>query len=191
MPNCDFYAAGNDLRDILECVLVELKCDIYELSSAPGSPCAQFHCLEDFGVLYGFSEWSELNRTLLLQLHSHDAGGSVNLKETVLMNPASPDKAKVYSTEGWGLVQLYLMPPRKGGLSPSHTNHNSEARAMNWASTCPEMGSPAAWNWQAVVNFSRRLNTFIRKQSVSKIGSRVVLPVAEYMRAEGLQFWPN
>ncbi len=191
MPNCDFYASGDDHRDILQFVFGELNCDVYELGSQPGCPCAKFHSLEEICSAYGFSEWSQLNRTILLQLHPSDAKGSVSFKETILKYPSSPDKLKVYATEGWGLVQLYLEPARKGTLRPSHTSHNSETRAMNWASTSPHLGPPNAWNWPAVTSFSRRLSAFIRKRSVSKFGSRVVLPVAEHMRSEGLQFGPN
>ena len=190
MPNFDFFAAGDDHRAVLEFVFNELKCDVYELSSEPGCSCAQFRSSEEIMSLYGFTDWSELNRSILLQLHPHEAGGEVTFKETILKYPASPDKAVKYSSQGWGLIQLYLEPPRRGVLQSSHTNHNSETRANTWHSTITDMGSPSAWNWAAVSRFSRQLNSFIRKSAVDKIYSQVVMPQARAMRASGLKFWP-
>lgn len=44
------------------------------------------------------------------------------------------------------------------------------------------MGDPAEWDWAVVNSFSRKLNRFIRKCGVHKIGSREVLPCAsEFM----------
>lgn len=190
MPNCDFYAVGDDHRAILKFVFDELACDVYELGSEPGRTCAQFRSLDEIMSLYRFTDWAEQNRSLLLQLHPHDAGGKVTFKETILKYPASPDKAVTYSSQGWGLIQLYLQPPRKGILQNSHTNHNSETRAHNWHSTITDMGNPSEWNWPAVNRCSRRLNSFIRKSAVDQVHSQVVLPQAQSMRASGLKFWP-
>ena len=62
-----------------------------------------------------------------------------------------------------------------GDVIHSHTNHNSEKRAVKWQKTYPEMGKAEEWNWQEVNKVSRQLNSHIRKRAVSKIGTRPVL----------------
>jgi hypothetical protein len=126
-----------------------------------------------------------------LQIHAKDGGGRVDLKRIHLLNAASPDVAFRYTTQGWGLIQLFLEAPRKGLLSPSHTNHNSERRATAWREAIDDMGEPDEWDWKAVTAFFRRLNNFIRKNSVAKEGSRVVLPAAQRAKSQGIAFSIN
>lgn len=82
-----------------------------------------------------------------------------------------------YRVSGWGLIQLYLggMNENEKTLIHSYTNHNSEKRAIKWQETSPEMGRADKWDWQEVNKVSRNLNSYIRKLSVSKIGSRPIL----------------
>lgn len=190
MPNCDFFACGEDHRLILEHLLDEGNCDIYELASSPGQACRTFSALADFEGHYEITDWRDISRSMYLQLHPHSAGGRVQFKQTKLTFPPAPDKTFTCSTGGWGLVQLYLEAPRRGCLSSSHTNHNSETRAGNWQEICPELGDPGDWNWAEVNGFSRRLNAFIRKQAVDKIKSQVVLRHAAAQRASGMKLWP-
>ena len=191
MPNCDFYALGEDHRTVLEFLLTQCDCTIYELCSEPGREVAQFQDLSDFQKIFGFSEWSVIPRTMHLQIHAKEGGGRVHQKRINLVNANSPDVAFRFKTEGWGLIQLYLLAPRKGSLSPSHTNHNSETRATTWRHTIDDMGDPNEWDWRAVTAFSRRLNNFIRKTSVAKEGSRLVLPAAQQARSQGVGFSLN
>ena len=188
MPNCDFYALGEDHRLVLDFLLGQCNCNIYELSSDPGREVAQFRTLNDFQSIYAFDDWSSIPRTMHLQIHSVDAGGSVHQKRINLVNAHSPDSAFRFKTQGWGLIQLYLEAPRKGSLSPSHTNHNSENRATTWRDTIHDMGDPGAWDWKEVAAFSRSLNNFIKKSSIAKEGSRVILPNAHEARSRDISF---
>lgn len=190
MPNCDFFACGEDHRLILEFLIADGQCDLWELSSLPGEECRKFESLDDFERRYGFSDWNSINTTMHLNLYPHNAGGQLNLRRVDLKSASAPDKAFRINAEGWGMVQLYLEAPRKGFLWSSHTNHNSETRARNWASTVIDMGDPSEWNWTVVNSFSRRLNSFIRKSAVDKVHSHVVLPKAYAMRSTGMGFWP-
>jgi hypothetical protein len=190
MPNCDFYACGEDHRLILEFLIADGQCDLWELYSDPGEECQKFESLDDFSAKFGFRDWNSINTTIHLNLYPHNAGGRLSFRRIDLKSVPAPEKAFRFSAEGWGMVQLYLEPPRKGILQQSHTNHNSETRAKTWHSTIPDMGDPVEWNWSAVNSFSRRLNSFVRKSAVDKVKSQVVLPCAHSMRATGLKFWP-
>lgn len=177
MPNCDFFAYGDDHRVILEHIFRTMPCRIFELASEVDTELAEFHSLADIEHRYQINDWShDQHQTLHLQLYAEGADGYVNFRR-VDLNPKKCDGATYrYSCNGWGLIQLYLESPRNSILRNSHTNHNSETRAHNWATTYPDMGDPASWNWAVVNSFSRKLNRFIRNSGVEKRGSRVILP---------------
>jgi hypothetical protein len=189
MPNCDFYAVGDDHRAILEFLIEDGSCRIFEMYSPFGQRVKEFHNLTDFRARYDFRDWHlGCNESILLQLYAHDSSAKVAF-ERIELDPKRCQGATFrYKTVGWGLVQLYLEPVRRNKLHSSHTNHNSEKRARAWEETSPELGPVARWNWKSVTSFSRRLNSFIRKLAVFKIGSRVVLPQADALRNQGVIF---
>ena len=48
------------------------------------------------------------------------------------------------------------------------------------------LGPVSAWNWPAVTSFSRRLNRYIHKLAIAKIGSYAVLPFAAQLKKSGI-----
>ena len=183
MPNCDFFAFGDDHRVILAHIFDALPCRIFELSSRFDSELAEFTCVADFEHHFDISDWSiGRHPTLHLQILAADAGGTFNARRITLDSAKCDGATFRYSCDGWGLIQLYLESPHQNDLRASHTNHISATRAGNWSSTYPEMGNPSDWNWDVVNSFSRKLNRFIRKCGTYKQGSRAILPcAAEYM----------
>jgi hypothetical protein len=179
MPNRDFFALGEDHRQVLDHVFTEGACRVFELYSPFDTELAEFKSVADIEARCKIDDWSVPDREiLLLQLHPHDAAGKLVI-ERIELNPRKCKGATFrYSCNGWGLVQLYLESVRRGALHPSHTNHNSPKRAAAWSSTYPDLGSPEAWNWNEVIAFSRRLNRHIDKLAVAKIDSQRVLPRA-------------
>ncbi|WP_035606529.1 hypothetical protein [Haloferula sp. BvORR071] len=186
MPNCDFYALGQDHLGILSHLLEAGECDIYELSSRSGQETLCFKTLADFEARYLIpaGDWTQVPETIHLQLHVRAAGGTVHHRRIQFTDTPS----FCYSTEGWGLIQLYLRAPLRERLGPSHSNHNSAIRATTWRKTIKDMGDPDSWDWPLLTSFSRRLNSFIRRQAVAKQGSRVILPAAAEAKAKGLEF---
>lgn len=179
MPNCDFFACGDDHRLILDHLFSTMPGRIFELASEFETEIAEFRSLSDVERRYQINDWSQgQHPTLHLQLYAEGADGNVQFRRDDLNPKTCKGATYRYSSHGWGLIQLYLESPRNGTLRNSHTNHNSETRAHNWATTYPELGDPTEWNWAVVNAFSRKLNRFIRKSSVEKRGSRVVLPQA-------------
>jgi len=188
MPNCDFYAAGTDHRAVLEFVLSQGAADIYELASRFDQPLRRFRSLADFEEHFSISEWTlGAAEPIHLQLHPRGAKGNF-LARRIDLNPKSCKGATCrYEARGWGLVQLYLEPPRNGRLENSHTNHNSQERAIAWATTARDLGDPSDWDWEGVASFSCRLNRFIRSLAVAKTGSRVILAQAAALQKQGVQ----
>ncbi len=187
MPNCDFFAMGDDHRLVLDYLFEQMPGEVFELSSALDSELRKFESVDHLAGCYGIDDWADpSNPSLQLQLHAAEAGGRVNLSR-IDFDPEKFDGGKFrYSCEGWGLVQLYLENPLRGVLRPSHSNHNSEKRASRWAGTSDDqLGDPAEWNWKAVTAFSAKLNRFIRKTAVEKDGSKAVLPAASGFSRRG------
>ena len=179
MPNCDFYAVGLDHRAILEHLILQADCDLFESSSRADSELKQFHSIADFERHFSITDWRQgAIESISLLLYPRDANGAL-VKRRINFKPNSSHGATFkFCMEGWGLVQLWLEPIRNGSCSLSNTNHNSKKRAEAWSSTSARLGDPLDWDWKCVESFSRRLNRFIHKMAVCKEGSHPALPMA-------------
>jgi hypothetical protein len=61
----------------------------------------------------------------------------------------------------WGLISVQVASPDLG--IASNIGANSEARAIKWSSTYPEMEPPSVWNWSAVKKHQSRLKRVLKK----------------------------
>ena len=183
MPNCDFYAVLEDIELILEYVLRESEAAVYESYSSYGQDLIEFRSIEEVKHRYPLGLCNGKAPSVLLQLLPKGAGRLV--VEKIKLNPEHCEGATFrYCASGWGMIQLYFGGVGPDGIVLSHTNHNSEKRALKWESTyINALGPASAWNWGKVESTSRRLNTFIRKAAVAKEGSHPVLPAAAVAKA--------
>ena len=182
MPNLDFYASGQDHRDILDLVFTRGEFRVFELTSKPDQEIVEFSQADQVFSHYARGE------SLLLQLLPIQSQGTAVFRRYSLNAGALGSATFRYVCEGWGLIQLYLESPRQNQLRPSHTNHNSLARALRWAPTYPEWGDPNLWQWPEVLRSSRRLLRGISKLAVSKRGSR---PILEHAQLSGAKLLPH
>lgn len=187
MPNCDFYALDGDFALVLDFVFRQDEWELHELSSEHDHSVRVFRSTRD--VLAGCA----LGRGLCcFQLYSPEMAGRPIHRRIDLKPGAVPGATHRFSTEGWGLVQLYFGFMRPGaGLTHSHTNHNSLVRAEAWSPHRSELGSPDEWDWAGVARVSGRLVRFIRKQGVAKFGPRPVLPGADRAVRAGASLQAN
>ncbi|MBM4781216.1 MAG: hypothetical protein GQE15_26315 [Archangiaceae bacterium] len=183
MPNCDFYAAGDDFHLIVDFVLRETSCRVFELTSRPNTRVREFRSADALvSIRRAGAPWPPL-----LVLWPVSANPNVRFRR---VNVAAQGRRRAWwreEPEGWGLIQLYLVGPRGRSLSPSHTNHNTAERAARWRSTYPDLDAPSSWDFGAVTRESSRLNRFIRSQAVLKYGSRPVLPGAAALFEAGVE----
>lgn len=180
MPNCTFYAYGDDHRVVIDYVL-SLPCDLYDMSPPPNTPIAPFKSISEIEHRFNIKDWSlGSHPNLVFQIYSHDAGGKIVEKKLVAEDGATFS----CKGEGWGLIQLYLGGIFREKLRESHTNHNTQKRATKWEQNYPELGDVNDWDFSAVTSLSRKLNRFIRKVAVRKTGSRVVMDSASRFAPE-------
>lgn len=182
MPNCDFYAAGDDVGLIVEFVLRETSCRIFESYSVVGRRLREFTSFDEFAAL----QKAPNERVHLLSLWPMSANENPRIRRFGVSLKGQPRSWRE-TPEGWGLIQLQFFGVRGRSLSPSHTNHNTAARAAKWYPTYPELGKPSAWDFAAVMRESSRLNRFIRSLAVDRLGSRVVLPGAAALFEVGVE----
>ena len=187
MPNCDFYATGNDINQIVGFIFSELDCRVFESDSIFGKDLKEFKSLDELKRHYPIGKCKKNGYSALLQMWPVNASETVFIKKIKLDPKSCNGFAHRYRIEGWGLIQLYLGGRSELGLVHSHTNHNSKKRAEKWATTLNELGSPKKWDWKEVTRISSKLNRQIRKLSINKIGGRPVLQEAEECLSRGIK----
>ena len=190
MPNLDFYSAHDDHEPIVELVFQSREFRVFEMHSKPDREIVEITGAAHLKEHFRFESWTNAP-TIHLQLLAVSSGGLPTFRRINLKPGALGNATFRYSCEGWGLIQLYLETPRDGYLRNSHTNHFSPKGASGWAEVdTAGKQSPTSWDWSEVQNASRRLNSFIRRHAVEKIGSRPILPIAQELRTKGLTFLP-
>jgi hypothetical protein len=190
MPNCDFYAAGEDLRCVVEMVLAEPGCRLFESYSEFDRPLREFGSWSELAAAYPIGTCRSRGDSVLLQVWPTMACADVTIDRQAL-NPRTCDGATWRErVVGWGMIQLYLGGVAPEGLVDSHTNHNSEQRALAFEPFhAVQMAPVAAWDWKEVVRTSSRWNRRLRGPlAVARHGSRPVLAQAAALHSTGLPF---
>ena len=174
MPSCSFYATGDDFGRILDFIFDQLGWALVESASRHDLPLRHFTSRSDLTDAFDLAVTDAY-----LLLHAPSMGPAI-MERSITFKPGYVPGARGRTdAEGWGLIQLYLMAPRKGLIRPSQTGHNSAARSHAWESTAGgRLGPVDAWDWREVERISARLNRKIRSLAVGKDGSRVILPAA-------------
>lgn len=183
MANFDFYALGDDLRDLIQFVFSETNVVIYELSSQFDCEVRQFRSLPELEVVFQLGAY----RAGHLQLWSPSVMAQPVIRRITLTGV--PGHTFRFAVEGAGLMQLYLDGIRDGVIYHSHFGHWNEAgareRSMHPADDC---------DWPALRKLSGRIQRYIRgRLSSAKLYSRPVLRqcLAAVQQGAGLWFGPD
>ena len=184
MPQCYFYATESDFEPVLRFVFDELNCRVFETYSKPEKELREFNSFEAVANSWRLGDSSISPKWSQLSLWPVAASTMVKINRIALNASADMGTHRFY-VQGWGLISLHLSGVTDAGLGPTRTDHSSEKRAMKWATVNPEMGEPAAWDWDLVTLTSAKLNRRIRSLAVAKRESRPVLPAAHSLFATG------
>lgn len=185
MPNCDFYGTIKDHEPILDFLYSNAECDIYELGSEPSCELRQFRSTQEVLSLFDIPYPNGKKRhTVHLQLYVNGTGPEFKPTRINLDPDLCNGHTYRYSANGKGLVQLHLSTLDDTSLHSSHTNHFSHKGAERWSDGSGDLGDASSWDFKAITSFSSKLNRFIRKMKVAKIGGRVLLP-------GGLKSWDD
>lgn len=186
MANLDFYAVEQDISDVLDFVLSETDCKIFESYSEFGEELREFKSVSEILEAYN----SKSVGTFLLELWSPLVSSKVDFKKIVLDPQKCNGAMHCFRIEGWGLMQLYFGRIQNNEIEHSHFGHNSEKRARKWESTyLDELDSVDDWNWTLLKKISDKIQYHIRKKlAISKANSRYILSTAFKKHSEGYHF---
>jgi hypothetical protein len=183
----NFYADRKDKLELLEFIFNETDLRVFDLSSLPGKRIWEYTSAKEIDEKFDLKNGGSNSATF--QLWTSRYKGDILFRKIELDPKYSKEYNYRYSTEGWGLIQLYFGGLKNGNLYYSHIGHFNEKGAQNWESTNAFNGKVASWDWKEIEKSSRALKYQIQKKmSVSKIGSTDVMADAEILKNSDVSF---
>ena len=183
----NFFADKTDKLKILEFIFKETDLKIYDLSSIPGLAICEYRNVDEI-----FSKLDLVNGdkfAVTFQLQSPRHKGKPIFRKIDLDPKHSNGQTFRYSTDGWGLIQLYFGGLKDNELNQSHIGHFNEKGAYKWEESNSLNGKVSAWDWTEIQTSSRKLKYQIHnKLAMRKIGSLSVLEGADNLAKQGVAF---
>lgn len=173
MPDFALYATARDLCRLLERLVDETGCRLYD-SYGDDRPVREYDSAEALAAALGTSDSAP---------GEEDAGTHVHLRLWTPAMRARPLIRRVERVhrrrtayrelcEGWGLLVLV-----GEGLS-THVSWNSRTRALRLEGSYRELGPVDAWDWSGVQASADALVRVARALAVERVGKVPVLPGA-------------
>jgi hypothetical protein len=179
MATLNFYALGDDARQLLEFLYLETDVVVYELGSRPNCDLRRFDSVAEVAKAYELGGY----RTVHLKLWSPSVMAPPVIERIQVTKV--PEPYFRYDVRGVGLIQLYLDGMREGAIHYSHFGHWNEAGAKQ-RSTCPASDC----NWPALRKLSGKIRRHIRgKLAAAKLRACPVLHQAFAMLQQGHGLW--
>jgi hypothetical protein len=175
----DFYADENDIARILDYIFTETDLILYELASNYGQEIKSFRETSEVLKNYHFCNSNQSSETF--QLWTPKFEGDLVIRKVELNPKFCHGHTFRYSTEGWGLIQLYFGVRKKEKLPFSHIGHQSEKRALLWQDiNNNNLGKVDKWNWKEVETTAKKIKYQIHnKMSIRKLNRYGVLQGAD------------
>lgn len=183
--NYNFFADKTDKLKILDFIFRDTDLHVYDLSSPYGQEICEYKTVDEVSSKFDLDNGDKFAVTFQLWSPSHK-GQPVFRKIDLEPNHAKGHTFR-YSTDGWGLIQLYFGGLKNHELNQSHIGHFSEIEALKNETTTTFNGKVNAWDWTEVQATSRKLKHQIQnKLAIRKIGSFGVLPGADHLERQGV-----
>jgi hypothetical protein len=132
---------------------------VVEAYSAFDAELCQFNSAKEL-VGYVLAQRELPGSSAQLAVYYPEMGGGL-VQTRIELNPTKcQGHSYRYTATGWGLISVHL----SWSESPvgSLISANTQKRARAWASTSPELGSPAEWDWESVGRHLRRLRRVLK-----------------------------
>ncbi|UYN87567.1 MAG: hypothetical protein KIT51_05000 [Cyclobacteriaceae bacterium] len=182
----DFYADKSDKIEILNFIFRETDLQIFDCDSAFGQEINEYKTTDDINLKFDLESGGQFATTF--QLWTPRFKGDLNFRKVDLDPKHCNGHTFRYSTDGWGLIQLYFGGLKNNELNRSHIGHQSEKRALTWETNNKEMGRVNKWDWKEVEQTGRKLKYQINKMAVRKINTFGVLIGADKLEGQGIKF---
>jgi hypothetical protein len=182
----DFFAAKEDKLVILDYIFKNTDLHVYDLASPYGQDICEYRAVDEISSKFDLYNGDKFAITFQLWTPRHK--GKPIFRKIDLDPKHCPGNTFRYSTEGWGLVQLYFGGVNNNELNQSHIGHFSEKGALKWEDTNKTNGLVSLWDWSEIQITSRKLKYLIHnKLAIRKIGGLGVLPGANQLEIKGLK----
>lgn len=181
----NFFADKADKLKVLEFIFKNTDLLVYDLSSAYGQDISQYKTIDEISSKFDL-EIDEFGTTFQLWTPRHK--GKPIFRKIDLDPKHCNGHTFRYSTEGWGLIQLFFGGMKNNELKHSHIGHFNENGALKWEDTNKINGLVNSWDWTEIQVSSRKLKYQIHnKLATTKIGSLGVLQGAEKLEMQGIK----
>ncbi|TWI80641.1 hypothetical protein IQ13_3320 [Lacibacter cauensis] len=185
--NYDFFADKADKLQLLEYIFSETDLQVYDLGSPYGQEISNYKSVDEISSKFDLSNGDKFAVTF--QLWSPRHKGQPIFRKIDLDPKRCNGHTFRYSTDGWGLIQLYFGGLKNNKLNQSHIGHFNETGALKNEGINKFNGSVSSWDWTEIQTTSRRLKYQIHnKLATRKIGGFGVLPGADRLEKEGVKF---
>lgn len=182
----DFYADKTDKLSVLDFIFNQTDLQVFDLTSPYGQEIFQFKSSEEIATKFDLVNGGKFGVTFQLWTPRHK--GKPVFRKVDLDPKHCNGHTFRYSTDGWGMIQLYFGGIKNNILSQSHIGHFSEAGAAKWEGTNKFNGSVNDWDWKEVQATSKKLKRYIHSQLAEKrLGSIDVLLGASKLQGQGIE----
>jgi len=183
--NYNFFADKADKLEILEFIFKETDLRVYDLGSPYGQEICQYNTVEEISSKFDLENGDKFAVTFQLWTPRHK--GKPIFRKVELDPKHCKGHTFRYTTEGWGLIQLYLGGLKNNELKHSHIDHWNEKGALKWENTNHVNEPVSSWDWTEIQATFRKLKYHIlNKLATRKIGSFGVLNGADKLSKKGI-----
>jgi hypothetical protein len=181
----NFYAAKTDKLKILDYIFRETDLHVFDLYSASGEEICAYKSADQIAAKYDLENGSNFAVTFQLWTPRHK--GKPVFRKIELDPKRCKEDTFRYSTNGWGMIQLYFGGVKNNLLHPSHIGHFNEKGASQKEGANNVNGTVSEWDWKEIQATANKLKYHIHKKlALSKIGTIDLLSGAEELIKQGI-----
>lgn len=183
----NFFAAEQDKIELLDFIFKETDLQIFDSYSSYGETICQYRSTREIAAKFDLHNGRDA--AVIFQLWSPIFKAEPLFFKIDLDPRRCKGHTFRYSTNGWGLIRLYLGGVNNNILHKSHIGHFNQKGAMKWEGINKEKGAVDLWNWPEIEKTSRKLKYHIHnKMAVKKNGTYGILKGAEFLEQQGVAF---
>ena len=142
--NYDFFADKSDKINLLDFIFKETDLKVFDLGSLAGQEITEYKNSAEIESKFDLENGGNLSQTF--QLWTPRFSNNIIFRKVKLNPRYCNGHTYRYSTDGWGLIQLYFGGQKDNILFHSHIGHFNEKGALKWEDTYPENGKVNKWN---------------------------------------------
>lgn len=182
----DFFADRIDKIEILEFIFRDMDLRIFDNTSKHGEEISEYKNADQIISKFDLLNGDKFSVTFQLWTPRHK--GNILFRRIELDPKRCNGHTFRYSTDGWGLIQLYFGGLKNNELNQSHIGHFNEKGALVNEALNNFNGKVGDWDWAEIQTSSRKLKYYIHnKLAIKKVGRFGVLSGAGRLEKEGVK----